>query len=90
MNWKGCGRKRSRPDLRYYPSICLKGLGITTIYMSQDSGCKTRVWTPSGKRYDVFTVVRLKMETVCISETLASTDESTRRQNPEQTSSKVW
>jgi hypothetical protein len=29
------------------------------------------------------TVSALKMETVCFSETLASTDESTRRQNPE-------
>jgi hypothetical protein len=29
-------------------------------------------------------LVGLKMETVCFSETLASTDESTRRQNPEQ------
>jgi hypothetical protein len=27
MNWKGCGRKRSWPNLRYYPGICLEGLG---------------------------------------------------------------
>jgi hypothetical protein len=26
MNWKGCGRKQSWPDLRYYPGICLEGL----------------------------------------------------------------
>jgi hypothetical protein len=25
-NWKGCGRKRSWPNLRYYPSIFLQGL----------------------------------------------------------------
>jgi hypothetical protein len=25
-NWKGRGRKRSWPDLRYYPDIWLKGL----------------------------------------------------------------
>jgi hypothetical protein len=26
MNWKGCGRKKSWPNLRYYPGICLEGL----------------------------------------------------------------
>lgn len=26
MSWKVCGRKRSWPNLRYYPGICLKGL----------------------------------------------------------------
>jgi hypothetical protein len=26
INWKGCGRKQPCPILRYYPSICLKGL----------------------------------------------------------------
>jgi hypothetical protein len=23
MNWKGCGRKQTWPNFRYYPSICL-------------------------------------------------------------------
>jgi hypothetical protein len=27
MNWKLRGRKRSWPDLRYYPGICLEGQG---------------------------------------------------------------
>jgi hypothetical protein len=31
MNWKGCGRKRSCSNLRYYPGICLEGLRKTTI-----------------------------------------------------------
>jgi hypothetical protein len=31
MNNKGCGRKRSWPNLRYYPEIFLKGLRKTTI-----------------------------------------------------------
>jgi hypothetical protein len=26
MNWKGFGRKRLLPDLRYSPEICLEGL----------------------------------------------------------------
>jgi hypothetical protein len=34
INWKGCGRKRSWPQLRDYPSICLEGLRKT---LSQDS-----------------------------------------------------
>jgi hypothetical protein len=25
-DWKGCGRKRSWPNLRYYPGICPEGL----------------------------------------------------------------
>jgi hypothetical protein len=30
MNWEGCGRKQSWPNLRYYPNIFLEGLGKTT------------------------------------------------------------
>jgi hypothetical protein len=30
MNWKGCGRKQSWPNLRYYPNIFLEGLGKPT------------------------------------------------------------
>jgi hypothetical protein len=37
MNWKGCGRKQSWPNLRYYPSICLEGLRKTTKYLRQGS-----------------------------------------------------
>jgi hypothetical protein len=37
MNWKGCGRKRSWPNLRYFPSICLEGLRTTKNTVSQDS-----------------------------------------------------
>jgi hypothetical protein len=29
MNWKGYGRKRSQPNLRYYPGICLEELRKT-------------------------------------------------------------
>jgi hypothetical protein len=37
MNGKGCGRKRSWPNLRYYPGICLEGLRKATKNFSQDS-----------------------------------------------------
>jgi hypothetical protein len=30
MSWKGCGRKRSSPNVRYCRSICLGRLGKTT------------------------------------------------------------
>jgi hypothetical protein len=30
MNWKGRGRKRSWPNVSYYPGICLEGLRRTT------------------------------------------------------------
>jgi hypothetical protein len=36
MNPKGCGRKWSWPNLRYYPAICLEGLRKTTKKLSQD------------------------------------------------------
>jgi hypothetical protein len=42
MNYKCCGRKRSWPNLRYYPDICLAGLKNTAKNLSQDSlswGC---------------------------------------------------
>jgi hypothetical protein len=34
MNWNGCGRRRSWPNLRYYPSICLEGPKKTTRNLS--------------------------------------------------------
>jgi hypothetical protein len=37
MNWKVFGRKRSWPDLKYYPGSCLVGLRKTTKNFSQDS-----------------------------------------------------
>jgi hypothetical protein len=36
-NWKGCGRKRSWPNLRYYHGICLEGVRKNTKTFSQDS-----------------------------------------------------
>jgi hypothetical protein len=37
INWKGCGRKRSWPNLRYYPGICPERLRKTTEILSNDS-----------------------------------------------------
>jgi hypothetical protein len=41
MNFKGCGRRRSWPNLRYYPDICLEGLRKTT-KLSQNSRALAR------------------------------------------------
>jgi hypothetical protein len=46
MEWKGCGRKRSVPNLRYYPGICLEGLNKTT---------KTSVYLVSWPRFEAGT-----------------------------------
>jgi hypothetical protein len=40
MNWKGCGRRQSWPNLRYYPGSCLEGLRKTAKTLSQNS------WSP--------------------------------------------
>jgi hypothetical protein len=37
MNLKGYGRKRSWPNLKYYPGISLEGLRKTTENLSQDN-----------------------------------------------------
>jgi hypothetical protein len=51
MNWKGCGRKRSWPNLRYYPGICL-GLRKTTKNLSQDSRTPGRDLNPGPPKYE--------------------------------------
>jgi hypothetical protein len=52
MNWKGCGRKRSCPDLRYYPVICLEGLRKTTKNLSQDRRSLGRDLNPGPPEYE--------------------------------------
>lgn len=39
---KGRERKQSRPNLRYNPAICVKGLRKTPKYLNQDSRCPDR------------------------------------------------
>jgi hypothetical protein len=53
MNWKGCERKRSQHNLRYYPGIYLEGLMKIT---------KTKSGQPvSGPSYDAENMVTLKV-----------------------------
>jgi hypothetical protein len=42
MNWKGYGRKRSWPNLRCYPEICLEGLRNATKNLGQNSQSSVR------------------------------------------------
>jgi hypothetical protein len=53
MNRKGCDRKRSRPNLRYYPNFCLMRLRIPRKLSVKMAGFRTDIWTsdlPSTKR----------------------------------------
>jgi hypothetical protein len=52
MNWKGCERKRSWPNLRYYPSICLEGPRKTVQNLSQDSWSPGRDLNPRPPEYE--------------------------------------
>jgi hypothetical protein len=52
MNWKGCGKKRSWPNLRLYPRICLEGLRKTTKNLSQDSRYPGRDLKPGPPEYE--------------------------------------
>jgi hypothetical protein len=50
-NWKGCGRNRSWPNLRYYPSIFLERLRKTAKGHSQDSRFPGRDMNPGPPAY---------------------------------------
>jgi hypothetical protein len=52
MNWKGCGRKRSWPNLRYYPGTRLEGVRKTTKSLSQDSRSPGRDLNPGPAEYE--------------------------------------
>jgi hypothetical protein len=52
MNWKGCGRKWSWPNLKYYPGICLEGLRKATKTLSQDSRSASRDLNPGPSEYE--------------------------------------
>jgi hypothetical protein len=45
MNWKGCGRKQSSPDLSYYPGICLEELEKDTTTSVKIVGVPTEIRT---------------------------------------------
>jgi hypothetical protein len=42
MNWKG-GKKRSWPNLRYHPGICLEELSKTAEVLSRDSRSQAEI-----------------------------------------------
>jgi hypothetical protein len=44
INWKRCGRNRSRPNLRYYPGICVEGLRKVTKGL-RIAGLQADIWT---------------------------------------------
>jgi hypothetical protein len=50
---EGCGRKRSWPNWRYYPGICLEVLNKTTITLSKDCLCPGRDLNPGSPEYGV-------------------------------------
>jgi hypothetical protein len=45
MNWRGCGRKRSWPNLRHYLGIYLEGLKEITKNLIHDSRFWAEIWT---------------------------------------------
>jgi hypothetical protein len=56
MNWKGCGRKQSWPNLRYYPSIYLEELRQTIKNLGHDRWSLDRDLKPVPPEYEgVFT-----------------------------------
>jgi hypothetical protein len=52
MNWKGCGRKRSWSNLRYYPRIWLDRTRKTIKNLSQDSRSPGRDLNPGPPEYE--------------------------------------
>jgi hypothetical protein len=52
VNWKGCGRKHSWPNLRYYPKICQEGLRENMKNFSQDSQCPGQDLNPVSPKYE--------------------------------------
>jgi hypothetical protein len=45
MSWKGCGKKWSWPNLRYYPRIFMKELRKITKDFIDDAGLRVRILT---------------------------------------------
>jgi hypothetical protein len=65
MNWKGCGRKRTWPNLRYYPRMCLEGLRKTTKHLSQDSRSPGRDLNPGPPEYEAGVLTTRSRHSVC-------------------------
>jgi hypothetical protein len=52
MNWKGCGSKRSRPNLWYYADIYLEGPRKTTKRPGQNIRSPRRDLNPGPPEYE--------------------------------------
>jgi hypothetical protein len=52
MNWKGSGRKRSWPTLRYYPRIYLEDLRKFTKTLVKDNRSPGRDLNPGPSKYE--------------------------------------
>jgi hypothetical protein len=52
MNWKGCGRKPSWPNLTYYSRPCLEGLRKSTKNFRQDRRCPDQHLNPGHSEYE--------------------------------------
>jgi hypothetical protein len=59
MNWEGCGRKRSWPNLRYSLRICLEGLRKITNNFNQDIRSRGPGFKSSLPEYEVKWMTRL-------------------------------
>jgi hypothetical protein len=59
-DWKGCGRKRSWPNLKYYLGIGLEGLRKTTKNLSQHSRSPGRDLNPGPPEYEGVLSTRLR------------------------------
>jgi hypothetical protein len=64
MNWKVCGRKRSWPNIRYYPGNCLQGLRKTTKDLSHDSRSLVRDLNTGSPKYGTGVITTLSRHSV--------------------------
>jgi hypothetical protein len=97
MSWKAIGRKKSWPNWRYYPGICLEGLSKTTKPISHDTRTPrwdfkpgTRLWR-SVHRSVTITLRTEKMdEAMSTSDTYSGVLGSTLGQIPAILTSLFW
>jgi hypothetical protein len=65
-NWEECGRRRSWPNLRYYPVICLKGLRKTTKILTQDNRSPCRHLNLGLPKYEPGVLTTRLRRSVCV------------------------
>jgi hypothetical protein len=62
-NWHGCGRKRSRSNLRFYCSIFLEGLSKTRKELSRDCRSPSRHLNPGFPEYEAVVIINCSTTT---------------------------